>query len=80
MDTTTLVVTVGAVLALVGGGCYLLMRRRGQRREEEAAFLHFRCPQCRRRLRFQARQTGHKGQCSHCGRDVTFPRADQSID
>ncbi len=80
METTTLVLAAGTVLSLAGGGYYLLARWRGLRRAREEAFLHFRCPQCRRRLRFQARQAGHKGQCSHCGRDVTFPRADQSID
>jgi predicted RNA-binding Zn-ribbon protein involved in translation (DUF1610 family) len=80
METTTLVAIAVAVLALAGGGYYLLARLRGQRRAKDEEFLHFRCTGCGRRLRFRARQAGHKGQCSHCGKDVNFPRADQSTD
>jgi DNA-directed RNA polymerase subunit RPC12/RpoP len=80
METTTIVVVAGLVLALAGGGHYLLTRRRSQQREEGEPYLHFRCQGCGRRLRFRAVQTGRRGQCSHCGRDVTFPRADQSVD
>jgi hypothetical protein len=81
MDTMTLVVSVGAVLVLAAVGGYGLVRWRGERRRAaEAVFYHFRCPGCQRRLRFQARQAGHKGQCSHCGQGVTFPATSQSID
>jgi ribosomal protein L37AE/L43A len=81
MDTTTLVVIGGAVAVLVVvGGYYLLVRWRREQRVEAETFLHFRCPGCQRRLRFQARQAGHKGKCSHCGHDVVFPPAGQSID
>ena len=80
MDTTTLAVIVGAVLFLAGGG-YVLRRRRGERRRAEAeAYYYFRCPGCRRRLRFQARQAGRKGKCSNCGQEVTFPPISQSVD
>ena len=81
MDPMTLVMLAAAQAALtqVGGG-YLLVRRRGRLRADAATFLHFRCPGCKRRLRFMARQAGHRGQCSHCGHDIVFPRADQSID
>jgi ribosomal protein S27E len=71
---------IAGVLAALAAGVYLLLRRRGRRQEEAGAFYHFRCPGCRRRLRFQARQAGHRGACSHCGRAVTFPPASQSID
>jgi len=80
MDTSTLVAVAVMVLALAGGVYYLLARWRRQQRTQGEAFLHFRCRRCRRRLRFRAPQAGHKGKCSHCGQDVTFPRADQSID
>jgi primosomal protein N' len=76
MGTVTAAVA-GAVAALAAG-VYLLLRRRGRR--QEAAYHHFRCPGCRRRLRFHSGQAGHKGECSHCGRALTFPPASQSID
>jgi len=80
MDTTTLVLIAGAVAVLVlAGGGYLFVRRRERRQATAEAFFHFRCPGCQRRLRFRARQAGHRGQCSHCGHDVTFPRAGHSI-
>jgi hypothetical protein len=70
----------GLVALAAAGGGYLLVRRKGRLRAEAAAFLHFRCPGCKRRLRFLARQAGHRGECSHCGHHVVFPCADQSID
>ena len=79
MGPVTVAVIAGAEAALAAG-CYLLLRRKGRRQEGAAAYYHFRCPGCRRRLRFQSRQAGHRGQCSHCGRAVTFPPASQSID
>jgi hypothetical protein len=71
---------IAGVAAALAAGAYLLLRRGGRRREEAGAYHHFRCPGCRRRLRYQSRQAGHRGQCSHCGRAVTFPPASQSID
>jgi LPXTG-motif cell wall-anchored protein len=79
MGPVTVAVTAGAAAALAAGG-YLLLRRRRRRQEGAAAYHHFRCPGCRRRLRFLSRQAGHRGQCSHCGPAVTFPPASQSID
>ncbi len=71
---------IAGVVVVLAAGAYLLLRRRGRRREAAAAYYHFRCPGCRRRLRYQSRQAGHNGQCSHCGRPVTFPPTSQSID
>jgi hypothetical protein len=68
MDTTTLLVLAGAGLALAAAYLFARLRQGG-----EEPFYHFRCPGCRRRLRFRARQAGHAGRCSNCGRDVTFP-------
>ncbi len=80
MDTMAWAVLAAVAVALAGGGYYLLTRRRGQRHERREAFLHFRCPGCKRRLRFRAAQAGHRGECSNCGKALTFPRADQAID
>jgi transcription initiation factor IIE alpha subunit len=77
MDPTILLAVLAAVAVLAGG--FLLVRRLG-RRGVDATFHHFQCPGCRRRLRFQGRQVGHKGRCSHCGRDLVFPAVSQSID
>jgi hypothetical protein len=77
MDPTVLVLVLASAAALAGG---FLLARRLLRRREDRTFYHFRCPGCQRRLRFQARQVGHKGQCSKCGRDLTFPAVSQAID
>jgi len=76
---TTLVLLAVAALVLAGGVAYWVVRRGGLRRDA-ATFHHFRCPNCRRRLRYQSRQVGHTGQCSHCRGPVTFPPVSQSVD
>jgi hypothetical protein len=46
------------------------VRSRGSRQE---AVYYFRCPACKRKLRYHARQVGHRGQCSNCREPLTFP-------
>jgi hypothetical protein len=75
MTATTLLLLTGA-LAVLAVGVYLSARLR-QFREEP--FFHFRCPGCRRRLRYRARQAGHRGGCSNCGQAVTFPPAAEDL-
>ena len=76
MDPTFFVVGLVVVSVLaVGVTLYL----RGRPKQEEV-FSHFRCPKCRRRLRYNERQVGHKGKCSNCGNEVIFPPLSQSID
>lgn len=71
MPTTTIALLGLAALAVAGGGlAYWLMRRGGGASEE---YYHFRCPGCQRRLRYQRRQVGHKGECSNCKRELLFP-------
>jgi hypothetical protein len=76
MDTTTILLVAGVVAALAVVG-FILWRLRGEREEP---YYHFRCPGCRRRLRYRARQVGHTGGCSHCGTRLTFPPTAQSVD
>jgi hypothetical protein len=71
-------VAVGLVLA--GGGLVCWFVRRGGRRRAVTEFYHFRCPRCKRRLRFQPRQVGHQGACSSCRQAVTFPPLSQAIE
>ena len=78
-DGTTLAVLGAAALAVVGGLVYWLLRR-GRHRDANPHYYHFRCPGCKRRLRYQSRQVGHQGKCSHCGNVVTFPPVSQSVD
>jgi hypothetical protein len=65
------------VVLVLAVGAFLFVRSRGPVEEE---YYHFRCPGCRRRLRYRAKQIGHKGQCSHCGRDLVFPHTSESVD
>ena len=74
--TTLILFCAGAVLAAAVGG-YLFVRLR---RNKEEPVYHFRCPSCRRRLRYRERQVGHAGCCSHCGQHFTFPPVSQSMD
>jgi hypothetical protein len=77
MDTTMMIVILG-VAAGLGAGVFLVLRSR--RSKEDDSIYHFRCPKCQRRLRYLARQVGHKGKCNHCSREVLFPPTSQSID
>lgn len=77
MDTTVVVLIVIGAVVLVGVVVVLLLRRR---KTVDDSFYHFRCPKCRRRLRYQSRQVGRKGKCSNCAGEVIFPPTSQSVD
>src|SRR5262249_56740637 len=74
-DTTPVLLALGAVLA-VAAGVWVYFRLRAPREEP---YYHFRCPRCRRRLRYRQRPVGHSGRCSNCGGGVTFPPVSESI-
>jgi hypothetical protein len=76
MDLTLILVVLGGLVALAVGG-YLYARSRSP---EGEAYHHFICPGCRRRLRYHAKQAGHKGECSNCGHQLTFPSTSEAID
>jgi hypothetical protein len=70
---------IAGVVVVVGVGAFLVVKimRSGPKVEE---YLHFRCPGCKRRIRFRGRQAGHAGECSNCGKKLTFPHASQASD
>jgi hypothetical protein len=76
MGTTVIVITGGAAV-LVAGAFVAWTRLRGT--PEEPTY-HFRCPGCKRRLRYRARQVGHKGACSNCNRTLVFPPVSQAVE
>jgi hypothetical protein len=69
LDTTTWIILLSILILLVGGVVFFL---RG-RRSAEPEFYYFRCPACKRKLRYLARQAGHKGMCNSCKGQFTFP-------
>jgi len=73
METTTLVLIVVGAIVVVGGGVGLWWLLGARARAGAAEYHYFRCPGCQRRLRYQRRQVGHKGECSNCKRELTFP-------
>jgi hypothetical protein len=69
MFNTTVLIILGAILVLAVG-IWLYVRAK---RPRDEVYAHFKCPGCRRRLRYKRHQVGHKGECSNCGRSLVFP-------
>ena len=69
-DDFTIWLIVGVVVFLVAAGGFFFIRLR---RSGPEVVYHFRCPGCKRKLRYHARQVGHRGMCSHCKETLTFP-------
>jgi hypothetical protein len=69
ISTTTWVVIVAVVL-MAAVGVFLFVRSRKPR---EVASYYFRCPSCKRKLKYFARQVGHKGMCGSCKEQFVFP-------
>jgi hypothetical protein len=72
-------VLIAAVLVAGAAAGVFLARARKRSAPPEPSY-HFRCPGCRRRLRYQARQIGHRGLCPTCKQALTFPPASQAIE
>ena len=68
-DVLTWVLAIGIPLGLAAGGVAFWWWRRP--RDEEVHY--FRCPGCRRKLRYYARQVGHRGMCNNCKEQFQFP-------
>jgi hypothetical protein len=63
-----LMIAIPVLLAAGGGFVYWRMRA-----GREEAVYHFRCPNCKRKLRYFARQVGHRGMCGNCKQQLIFP-------
>ncbi len=70
MVDITIWIILGIAVLLVAAGAFYFVRLRKSAGE---AVYHFRCPGCKRRLRYHARQVGHRGMCAHCREPLTFP-------
>jgi LPXTG-motif cell wall-anchored protein len=68
-DVTTWILIV-IIPASLGVGGFLLLRKR---KPKEQPILYFRCPSCKRKLKYLARQAGHKGMCASCKEKFVFP-------
>jgi hypothetical protein len=74
MDPILIVVLV--VLGAAGGVIgYRVVRAR--RAAEEEPLYHFKCPGCKRRLGYRAKQVGHQGMCPQCKQRLVFPSPDE---
>jgi predicted SprT family Zn-dependent metalloprotease len=69
LSPTTWVVVVLVGLGAITGIFYVV---RSRKPKEQTAY-YFRCPSCKRRLKYYARQVGHKGMCGSCKEQLVFP-------
>jgi hypothetical protein len=71
MDDPLLIGIVSAIVLLAALVGIIVYRRRRPAEDEEE--FHFNCPSCGRRLRYRAKQAGHKGACPRCRETFDFP-------
>jgi hypothetical protein len=76
-DPTVLTVVLLALAGVVGVGVWVFLRARGS---AEEVYSHFRCPGCKRRIRYKGKQVGNRGECSNCGKAIVFPPLSESVD
>jgi hypothetical protein len=75
MSTTMLLVIVILIASIVGVGAFLFLR---SRKPAEGVTLYLRCPSCRSKMRYSARQVGHQGMCTSRKHRFTFPAVDSA--
>jgi hypothetical protein len=69
MSTMSLILGV-LIVSIGSAGAFLVLRRRPPRKGAEHCL---RCPGCGLRLRYYARQVGHRGMCRNCKESFIFP-------
>lgn len=70
MDLTTIIITL-LVIGMIAGGAFWYLR--SQPGKEEPSY-YFKCPGCKQKLKYRARQAGHEGMCPRCSQRLTFPK------
>jgi hypothetical protein len=68
-NATTLIVGFCITGCLVLGTVFVVRARK----PKEEPLHYFRCPSCKRKLKYLAHQAGHKGMCSTCKEKFVFP-------
>jgi hypothetical protein len=58
------------ILVSLAAGVFVFLRWRKPKQE---AVYYFRCPRCRIKLHYYARQAGHQVVCNSCKEKFTFP-------
>jgi hypothetical protein len=66
-------VLIAVFLGLAGTHAVLFFRSRRREVEQEEPLCYFKCPGCKRKLRYPARQAGNLGRCPTCRKPVRFP-------
>jgi hypothetical protein len=65
-------ILIGLFVALVGAHLVIMLRSHKRGAKEEPV-CYFKCPGCKRKLRYPARQAGHVGRCPTCHKHLLFP-------
>jgi hypothetical protein len=68
------IVGIPCIFAIIG----FIYYRWTERAIVEEKPLYFICPGCRHKLRYQARQAGHRGMCGNCRTELKFPMRTKS--
>ena len=68
--TQTMWVVIIAIPLMAAAGVFLFVR---YRKPKDEPVHYFRCPSCKRKLKYFARQVGHKGMCGSCKERFVFP-------
>ena len=70
MNISTIFMIGVPLLAVVSVGAFLILRLRVPK---DRAAHYFRCSGCGSKLRYYARQVGHRGMCIRCKERFMFP-------
>ena len=67
------IVFILCVIAVAAGITWAVVKISPSRKPKEESVLYLKCPGCKRKLKYLARQAGHRGMCNNCKEQFTFP-------